>query len=565
MVIMRNLLENYRNDDFMKRSFALTTSLVLALIGIILLSSVKLAYADNNDYPSLQLTPSGPQITEEKTAEPLPEGAVGAYYFYANDCPHCLEMLEDLILPMVDEYNGQLDVRLLEIGLPEYYEAMLTIEAYFEVAPSERGIPTLVIDNHILIGESEIRGTLENLVSEGIQDGGIPFPEIQGVDPSKMVSVDPDFSQPVDENCDEEDEACVVEAPIYIAYFYQTGCKECSRVEADLNYLKNLYPQMQVVDFNIYDHADLATWLMDQIGYTEDFQTPALVIGEQVLIADEILPENITPILESYRITGVEPIWLDFDPEEGQRSIIERFQDMGWLAVLLAGLVDGINPCAFATLIFFVSYLTLSGRQGKEVLWVGGGFTLGVFLAYLIVGLGLYQVLELLSSTLDVIAKIVYGITGVLCLTLAVLSLIDYKKARNGEVGDMLLKLPEPIRKRINTTIRKGRKTRNYILGAFGVGVMISFLELACTGQVYLPTIIFVSSIPGLRLQAFLYLLLYNLMFILPLVVIFVLVYYGTTSKDLTRFLHERAAGVKFAMSIIFIALGSWLIVSLVI
>jgi len=99
---------------------------------------------------------------------------------------------------------------------------------------------------------------------------------------------------------------------------------------------------------------------------------------------------------------------------------------------------------------------------------------------------------------------------------------------------------------------------------AFGAGIMISFLELACTGQVYLPTIIFVSSIPGMRLQAFLYLLLYNLMFILPLVIIFVLVYFGTTSKDLTRFLHDKAAAVKFAMSIVFIALGSWLIVSII-
>jgi len=548
----------------MKRSFALTFSLVLALIGIILLSSVKLAYADIPENPLQQLTPSGPQMPGSKTAEPLPDGAVGAYYFYANDCPHCIAMLEDLILPKVDEYNGLLDVRLLEIGLPEYYEAMLTIESFFEVAPSERGIPTMVIDNQILIGESEIRDTFAQLVSEGIEQGGIPFPDIPGLDSGELVSVDPDFSQPIDENCDEEDEACVVEAPIYIAYFYQTGCKECSRVEADLNYLKTQYPQMQVVDFNIYDHADLATWLIEQIGFTDDFQTPALVIGEQVLIADEILPENITPVLESYRITGVEPIWLDFNPEEGQRSIIERFQDMGWVAVLFAGLVDGINPCAFATLVFFVSYLTLSGRQGKEVLWVGGMFTLGVFFAYLAVGLGLYRVLELVSSELDVIAKIVYGITGVLCLTLAVFSFIDYRKARNGDVGDMLLKLPEPLRKRINATIRKGRKTRHYILGAFGAGIMISFLELACTGQVYLPTIIFVSSIPGMRLQAFLYLLLYNLMFILPLVIIFVLVYFGTTSKDLTRFLNEKAAAVKFAMSIVFVALGSWLIVSIV-
>ena len=127
----------------------------------------------------------------------------------------------------------------------------------------------------------------------------------------------------------------------------------------------------------------------------------------------------------------------------------------------------------------------------------------------------------------------------------------------------MLLKLPEPLRKRINATIRKGRGTQNYVIGAFVAGILVSLLELACTGQVYLPTIIFVSSIPEMRLQAMLYLVIYNLLFILPLVVIFVLVYFGTTSKDLTKFLQERAALVKFLMGFVFIALGTWLLVSL--
>ena len=120
-----------------------------------------------------------------------------------------------------------------------------------------------------------------------------------------------------------------------------------------------------------------------------------------------------------------------------------------------------------------------------------------------------------------------------------------------------------PLRKRINATIRKGRKARSYVVGAFVAGILISFLELACTGQVYLPTIIFVSSIPELRLQAMLYLIIYNLLFILPLVVIFVLVYLGTTSKDLTTFLQEKAAAVKLAMAFVFISLGGWLIFSL--
>ncbi len=189
---------------------------------------------------------------------------------------------------------------------------------------------------------------------------------------------------------------------------------------------------------------------------------------------------------------------------------------------------------------------------------------MGVFLAYLMVGLGLYKVLELVGSTLDIIANIVYILTAVFCLVLAVLSFLDYRKAKQGNVGDMMLKLPEPLRKRINKTIRQGNKSRSYIFSAFIVGILISFLELACTGQVYLPTIIFVSSIPELRLQAILFLILYNLLFILPLVVIFVLVYFGTTSKDLTQFLKEKAATVKFAMGIVFVLLGSWLVYSLV-
>ncbi len=157
----------------------------------------------------------------------------------------------------------------------------------------------------------------------------------------------------------------------------------------------------------------------------------------------------------------------------------------------------------------------------------------------------------------------VYGLTGVFCLVLAVLSFIDYRKAKAGGTEDMMLKLPETLRKRINATIRKGRGTKNYVIGAFVAGLLVSLLELACTGQVYLPTIIFVSSIPELRLQAILYLVIYNLLFIMPLVVIFVLVYFGTTSKDLTKFLQERAALVKFLMAFVFIALGSWLLISL--
>ncbi len=545
----------------MKRTLAFTISVLLSFIAALTTISAQVAYSSSPVTPVQQITPAGPEPAQETPV--IAEDAVHAYFFYANDCPHCHASLENVIYPLQAEWADKLDIRLLEIGTPEYYEALMAVESYFNVSTAERSIPTLIVGDQILIGENEIFNEFPTIVREGIKAGGIPFPEIDGVDPQILISINPDGNGTGDETC-ETGESCEVASPIFAAYFFQTGCDECSRVNADLNYVKTKYPQLQVVEFNIYDHADLASWMIEQIGYTGDFHTPALFIGDQVLIGEDIYPDTIVPILEKYQDSGTNAYWLNYDPEQGQQSVIDRFKNMGWLAVVAAGLIDGINPCAFATLIFFVSYLTLSGRKGKEVLLVGGSFTVGVFLAYLAVGLGLYQILDLVGGTLDIIAKVVYGLTGVFCIVLAVLSFLDYRKAKKGEIEDMLLNLPEPLRKRINATIRKGRSAANYIVGAFIAGVLVSLLELACTGQVYLPTIIFVSSIPELRLQALLYLVLYNLLFILPLVIIFVFVYYGTTSKDLTKFLQERAALVKLLMGVVFIALGSWLLLSLI-
>jgi cytochrome c biogenesis protein CcdA len=158
----------------------------------------------------------------------------------------------------------------------------------------------------------------------------------------------------------------------------------------------------------------------------------------------------------------------------------------------------------------------------------------------------------------------VYGLTALLCAGLAIFSFFDYLKARRGEIGDMSLNLPHHLRTRINAVIRKGRGAEAYVFGAFATGVVVSFLELACTGQVYLPTIIFVTSVPDLRVRAVLYLVLYNLLFVLPLVVVFILAYFGTTSQDLTRFLRKNAATVKLGMVLLFSSLAVWLGLSLV-
>lgn len=538
---------------------AFLTSIGLSLIAFFSLLLPNLASASANNPQGIGPGGTGPtQPTTENVK-------VEAYYFYSTTCSHCMDILQNIVQPLEAEHPGLLGIKLVELGESVNYEALMKAESAFGIGASERGLPVVLIGNEMLNGEQQTRDKFVELVETGLTGEGIQLPEIPGVDPASLVISQVQPTPDAGLVCSPDDpSACEVSAPIYAAYFYQTGCKECARAETDMAYFKSKYPQLIIEEFNIFDEAAMAEWMAARVGVEKNFNTPALFIGDRAWIDEaEFTPAAIEPILQELVADGSPAFWKDYNPEDGNTALIDRFERMGWLAVVLAGLVDGLNPCAFATIIFFVSYLSLSGKKGKQILITGASFTLGVFIAYLLVGLGFYKVLDLISGFTSIISKVVYILTAVLCLVLAVLSIRDFIKVRQGDLNDMALKLPEPLRKRINQTVREGRKASSYVIGAFVTGLLISLLELACTGQIYLPVIISMSSVPAMRGQAMLYLVLYNLMFIVPLIVVFILAFYGTTSKQFTEFLRKHAGAVKIGMAIVFLILAAWLLFSL--
>ncbi len=538
---------------------AFLTSIGLSLIAFFSLLMPNLASASDLHPQGIGPIGSGPTVPDLENVK------VEAYYFYSTSCSHCLDILETVVKPLEAEYPGLIGIRLVELGESVNYEALMQAESAFGIGAGDRGLPVVLIGDQMLNGEEQTREKFVSLVEAGLEGDGIKLPEIPGVDPTSLVISQ---IQPTPDGalvCSPENpEACEIAAPIYAAYFYQTGCKECARAETDMAYLKSKYPQLIIEEFNINDEAAMAVLMAARVGVEKGFNTPALFIGDKAWIDEaEFTPAAIEPVLQELSAAGSPAFWKDYNPEEGNTALIDRFEKMGWLTVALAGLVDGLNPCAFATIIFFVSYLSLSGKKGKQILITGASFTLGVFIAYLLVGLGLNKVLDLISGFTAIISKVVYILTAALCLVLAVLSIRDFIKVRQGDLSDMALKLPEPLRKRINQTVREGRKASSYVIGAFVTGLLISLLELACTGQIYLPVIISMRSVPSMSGQATLYLVLYNLMFIVPLIIVFILAFYGTTSKQFTEFLRKHAGAVKIGMAIVFLILAAWLIFSL--
>jgi cytochrome c biogenesis protein CcdA/thiol-disulfide isomerase/thioredoxin len=490
------------------------------------------------------------------------DGVVRLVFVWAEDCPHCHEVMETVLPSLVDKYGDQLSIAMLETSQdPARYEIYLEAIGLYNIAPARQGWPAVLIGDTHLLGSHEIQESLEGLIQRYLDEGGVDYPPLTGLE---YITGEAASLRDAEEGAD-----AAASPPIHLAYFYQTGCQDCDRVKGDLNYLQGKFPQMVVEEFNVRDSAALSEWMSERVGVPESHRltAPTVFIGQDYLLEEQLDARSLEDLLNAYVPDGAERFWTHWEDvagEQAEQGIVERFQSLGVFTIVFAGLVDGLNPCAFATLVFFVSYLTISGRKGKDVLSVGAAFTLGVFLAYMLVGVGFYRALDMLGDLLTTLGRWLYALTAIFCLVLAAVSFSDYLKARRGEIGEMTLNLPHRLRMQINAFIRKSRKSSAFVAAAFVTGVVVSFLELACTGQVYLPTIIFVMSVPELKAQALFFLFLYNLLFVLPLVIVFFLAYYGTGAKQFSSFLQQRASTVKLGMAFLFLALGSWLAVSLI-
>lgn len=227
-------------------------------------------------------------------------------------------------------------------------------------------------------------------------------------------------------------------------------------------------------------------------------------------------------------------------------------------AISLAALADSVNPCAFATIIILVAMMSSAKRTKNEIIAVCLSFTAAVFVTYLAIGLFLYKVIAMINQGggwFLIVADVIYYIAFLLCVVFGLLSLWDaYKMFSGRATEEMTLQLPKAFKKRINVAMAKGVRARWLVVGVFIAGVTVSFFEAACTGQVYLPTIISLAKISFWHSMALL--LWYNFLFIVPLLLIFALVLYGVTSTQLTRFFKNNVAWIRLALGLVFVLMG---------
>ncbi len=472
-------------------------------------------------------------------------GSIQVYVFYIDECQACGGILQGY-LPALKSMYPFIEVQTFEVGNPPYYEALVKLEQKFGQGGNE--LPILFIGDQLLSGEKEIMEKLEPLLLEFQLKGAIPLPPIETAVIAKLS--EKTFS-------------------VDLAYFYQKGCPKCDRANVLLKYIAKKYPQLNIkeIDLNTPDGKRLNETLSNRLHLSTEKRliAPSIFIGNDYLLPHDVAESKIEALIRKYeKVATTSALTMGKgEMKKAEESMVERFKSLGVLTVLSAGLIDGVNPCAFATLIFFISYLTLVGRKRKEILWVGIGFLGAVFATYLLIGLGILSFVQHLSF-LPVVSRVVYLVTIAIALILGAVSLYDYVQLKRGRVSEMKLQLPDFLKKRIHQTIRRESRSARYLLAALVSGFIISLLEFTCTGQVYLPTILFVTNIPSLRGSAVSYLVFYNLMFIIPLLTIFGLAYWGVTSEQLAFFLRKKAPTIRLLTSLLFLGLAGVLVMNFI-
>jgi len=472
-------------------------------------------------------------------------------FFYSDNCEHCKIVREDFLPGFLERYGSVIDFREIMVSEPGNIDSLIALESRVGVPEDSKDYPAVYFLGVMIEGEIPIRMRLAHLVETYLAN-----PDSMRALHEEVMARSPESftAEPVD-----------AAEPVYMAYFYKQGCQECSRAEEIIDWLNGNYEFLTVDVFDIGETRAklLAAALGLRAGIPENrlMGTPVFFVGDDFVLSEDISRERLAGLVQTYARSGSDPFWrglTDSDLEQANRYVAYLFERFTVLAVALAGLGDGINPCAFATILFFVSYLGMIGRKRNEILLVGLAFAFSVFFTYFMVGLGFFGIVRSLSH-FELISKIIFGGTGVLCIVFGLLSIQDYFKARSGNTAGMSLQLPAVLKRRIHATIREKSRTKSFVIGAFAAGFMVSILELACTGQVYLPTITLMVRQEG-GVLPFVYLLLYNICFIIPLLVVFGFVYFGMSSKGIAKVMETRVGTVKLLLALIFFILGGLLI-----
>lgn len=363
----------------------------------------------------------------------------------------------------------------------------------------------------------------------------------------------------------------VLATHVLVDYFYEPGCPECELVRHEiLPVLENRLGGFYILrshDMNAKSSVARLVAYQRALGIAANEPVSMFVDYRTAFCGIAAMRTGLVARVEQAAMARTDPAWAPPEPitvpvgAAETESIADRVREFALLAVIWGGLLDGINPCAISTLVFFMSMLGVAKIGGRGLLLVGIAFCGASFLTYTALGFGLLQVLHAFDG-FPAVRSVIEGLMVLALVALAALSFRDaWSFARTGRADAVTLQLPDAVKQRIHRVMRTRMRTGNLVAGGLLVGATVTALESVCTGQVYVPTLVVVVRSGVSSARAWLYLLLYNAMFVAPLVVAFLLTYFGLRTQTLLKWSKRNVVASKVLLGGFFLGMAALIVV----
>jgi cytochrome c biogenesis protein CcdA/glutaredoxin len=312
--------------------------------------------------------------------------------------------------------------------------------------------------------------------------------------------------------------------PIDIVYFYGDGCPHCADFEKWLDEAKGKY-NINAVGFEVYfneTNQQLAVGMAEKYG--ESFKgVPMIIIGNEIIFG---FSEMMIPDIES----KIQKECIDKCCDSPLATIKQcQIQEdakskLTFASVIALAFADSINPCELAVLAMaLIALLAHDPTKKKKVLLGGFAFTLAVFITYIIYGLIIIQSFKFIGSYFEAARIYVRFIFAFLAIFIGFMNIKDAIKYKPGSFMTEMPMFMRPMAKGLIKNITRP-------MGAFIIGVFVTVFLMPCTMGPYfvvgnlLSVFDFVKIIP--------WLIFYNVIFVLPMILVTLLVYFGFSTVD---------------------------------
>ncbi|MCD6476685.1 MAG: hypothetical protein J7K26_00765 [Candidatus Aenigmarchaeota archaeon] len=310
---------------------------------------------------------------------------------------------------------------------------------------------------------------------------------------------------------------------ICIYEFYGQGCPHCAKVNSYLNNLENKYPNLEIHKFEVYNNRENLLLLQD---YFDSYNipdsnrgVPVVFISNRYFIGDAPIINNLESIINEIKSAECPVINnVDGTGQVGLKSSLESIGPEFYATIIGAAFVDSINPCAIAVLLILLGALLASGNK-KRAFLTGIAFTISIYIMYFLFGVGLFSAIQISG-----LSYWFYRFVGAIAILIGIFNIKDYFYYGG---GGFVMEIPRKWR----PSLKKILKNITSPFGAFLTGFLVCLFELPCTGGPYLFVLGLLAE-KTTKMYAIPILLLYNLIFILPLIIITLILYYGYSSVE---------------------------------